>query len=236
MPSNPVPSDDSLSDEEVVTLSWECSDPDGNDVTFDLYFGETGVPVLLAEGLTSNSYTFVDARKSGTYYWKVVARDRKSSSESPVWTFIVDSRTTEIRINTTSSGAAIYKDVYDIPVLVRLDNTNFDFSEFGPNGDKAGLSFTRKGAPGKLPCQIDYWERNRAAIWVLLDTLKGNDDSQVIRMSWGEGYENGSDGTKVFDVEKGFVGVWHLEESRPAIGNQGLYQDATQTGTMVMTW
>ena len=230
VPSNPVPSDDSLSDEEVVTLSWECSDPDGNDVTFDLYFGETGVPVLLAEGLTSNSYTFENAWKSGTYYWKVVARDRKSSSESPVWTFIVDSRTTEIRINTTSSGAAIYKDIYDIPVLVRLDNTNFDFSEFGPDGDKAGLSFTRKGAPGKLPYQIDYWERNQAGIWVLLDTLKGNDDSQVIRMSWGEGYENGSDGTKVFDVEKGFVGVWHLEESRPATGNQGLYQDATANG------
>jgi hypothetical protein len=93
VPSNPVPSDDSLSDEEVITLSWDCSDPDGNDVTFDLYFGETGVPVLLAEGLTSNSYTFVDARKSGNITGKLLPGTENRLQKSG-GTFIVDSRTT----------------------------------------------------------------------------------------------------------------------------------------------
>ncbi len=75
------------------TLSWEKAlDPDGDEVTYDLYLGKQGEPTsLLAEALTVNSFTSIDTLDFyREYQWKVIAKDAKgASTSSPVKSFFV---------------------------------------------------------------------------------------------------------------------------------------------------
>ena len=83
-------------------------------------------------------------------------------------------------INTTASGA----NVYSFPLLVRLDRSNFDFSQARDSGQD--IRFT-KSDNTPVSYEIEQWDRtnNRAAIWVKLDTIHGNNDQQYITMYWG---------------------------------------------------
>jgi len=76
-----------------------------------------------------------------------------------------------------------------------------------------------------VPYEIEQWDsaNGAAAIWVKIDTVRGNDSSQSITMFWGNPNAAGnSNGAKVFDTANGFQGVWHLSEP----GNTTAY-DAT---------
>ena len=79
-----------------------------------------------------------------------------------------------------------------------------------------------------LPHAIELWdgESGFAAIWVLLDVIKGNSRDQSIVMRWGHpGAPDISDSKTVFKRANGFVGVWHLGED----GNiePGGYKDSS---------
>ena len=52
MPTNPNPADGADNVSLDVTLSWECSDPDGDTFKYDVYFGTTQDPELVATDLT----------------------------------------------------------------------------------------------------------------------------------------------------------------------------------------
>jgi hypothetical protein len=68
---------------------WQAaSDPDGDDLVYDLYLGTTPVQSSsLVSGLTVTEY-YPSLLSSTTYYWKVVALDQNGgSSESQVWSF-----------------------------------------------------------------------------------------------------------------------------------------------------
>jgi len=71
-----------------VTLSWEASDPDGDTLEFDLYFGEQSSLSLEASNLTTKSYEPLELENEKTYYWKVVAKDPEGkTATSNVWSF-----------------------------------------------------------------------------------------------------------------------------------------------------
>ena len=73
------------------TLSWKAEDPDGDELTYDIYFGESNPPPLVAEGLAESSYTALGLKPETTYYWKVVAKDKYGiKAEGPVWSFKVE--------------------------------------------------------------------------------------------------------------------------------------------------
>ncbi len=56
-PSNPYPANGGASNVPLnVTLKWEASDPDGDTLKFDLYFGEDTNPLLKESNLTTKSY------------------------------------------------------------------------------------------------------------------------------------------------------------------------------------
>lgn len=130
-----------------------------------------------------------------------------------------------ICFNTTESGAAVYSDVYNFPVLIRLTGNNFDFSEAEENGKD--IRFTSlKGTP--LPHEIEKWDgaARYAAIWVRIDTVYGNDSTQSILMYWGNPKaQNNSNSKLVFDTASGFQGVWHLGD-----GQNDPIRDATFNG------
>jgi hypothetical protein len=120
-------------------------------------------------------------------------------------------------LNTTASGADVPAAVTGFPVLVRLAISNFSFDQARPDG--ADLRFTKSnGTP--LPYEIERWDAaaGRAEIWVKVDTVYGNNDSQNIVMYWGNpGTLSRSNGAEVFDTANGFAGAWHLGENSDSI-------------------
>jgi outer membrane protein assembly factor BamB len=87
-PTNPSPSDEQTNVSLNPTLSWEASDPDGDTVTFDIYFGTNSNPSLVESDLSTNTYNPGTLNSKVTYYWKVVAKDGKGSeTEGPIWSF-----------------------------------------------------------------------------------------------------------------------------------------------------
>ena len=70
------------------TLVWSCTDPDGDPMTYDVYFGQTVTPVLVSSAHTDTVFELASLNYSTKYYWKIVAKDNQShSTSSPTWEF-----------------------------------------------------------------------------------------------------------------------------------------------------
>jgi hypothetical protein len=134
--------------------------------------------------------------------------------------------TKKIVINTTSGsgGAGVAGMVLKFPALVRLDKTNFDFSVVNNAGSPIGF---QKPNGAAVPFQIERWDsiNGQAAIWVLVDTVFGNDSSHYLTMSWNFSGASLQNAAAVFDTANGFQAVWHFSQGAAAIA-----QDATING------
>jgi len=87
-PSNPSPANGSTQIDVNANLGWTCTDPDGNPLTYDVYFGTSSNPPLIQNNQSSNSYDPGTMNNNTTYYWKIVAWDNQSAStSSPIWHF-----------------------------------------------------------------------------------------------------------------------------------------------------
>jgi hypothetical protein len=120
-------------------------------------------------------------------------------------------------LNTTASGAGIAGNVTDFPVLLRLTQANFDFSQAKTDG--GDLRFTKvDGTP--LSYEIERWDAssNVAEVWVKTDTVFGNNNSQYVIFYWGNpNAASASNGPAVFDTGSGFQGVWHMGQSQAPV-------------------
>jgi len=133
--------------------------------------------------------------------------------------------TRPIIINTSVSGAGVSGDVVGFPLLVRLDGGSFDFSGAEPGGTDIRFS---KPDGTHLPYQIEQWDdaSQQAAIWVRMDTVYGDNDTQSIIIHWGKPSAiDRSDGRAVFNTSSAFTGVWHYAEDPSGVAPQML--DAT---------
>jgi len=90
MPSNPTPSDGSNNISLYQILSWQCSDPDSDPLTYDVYFGTASMPPKAVSDLTEASYD-PDLEENTTYYWRIVAKDSEDSTASFIWNFTTGS-------------------------------------------------------------------------------------------------------------------------------------------------
>src|SRR5690606_19712194 len=128
-----------------------------------------------------------------------------------------------ITTNTQASGANIPANVYNFPVLVRLGSAESAILSAANGGNS--IRFAKMDDSPARPYQIESWSCTAAAIWVKLDTVKGNDSVAAFRMHSGNA--NAADesrGPAVFDTTNGFVAVWHLNEA------SGNVADATGKG------
>jgi hypothetical protein len=118
--------------------------------------------------------------------------------------------------------------IVDFPLLVRLNEQNFNFSQTLPYGED--VRFTKiDGA--SLSFEIEQWDTltKSAAVWVRIDTIFGNKTEQQFMMRWGDTTAHSrSIGAEVFNKAKGFAGVWHLDEN-PGNGSN-LIKDRTGNG------
>jgi hypothetical protein len=153
-------------------------------------------------------------------------------SESRISQFSAWKYNKKITLTTSASGAGVAGNVTDFPVLVRLNSTVFDFAQAGSDG--ADVRFAKPdGTP--LSFEIEQWNSaaSSAQIWVKVDTVFGNNDSQSFQMYWGVStagstdppqgpVSSSSNSAAVFDTAAGFQAVWHLNQP-----DNALVKDAT---------
>ncbi len=88
IPSDEYPKDGSINVLLNVSLSWTGGDPDGDTVTYDVYFGDSSPPPKIVDNQTNTSYDPSTLDINSKYYWKIVARDEHgASTEGSIWNF-----------------------------------------------------------------------------------------------------------------------------------------------------
>jgi hypothetical protein len=86
-PYSPIPGDGAQDQALDAQLIWSCSDPDGDPLTYDIFFGTVMDPPGVATGQTDTTYNPGLLDSSTTYYWQIIAHDPRISRTGPIWSF-----------------------------------------------------------------------------------------------------------------------------------------------------
>lgn len=88
IPSFPLPNNEAVGENLTINLSWTCTDPEGDPLLFDIYFGDESPPPLVETGWSEKFYVKKVLSTNTKYYWKIIARDDKEhESEGLIWQF-----------------------------------------------------------------------------------------------------------------------------------------------------
>jgi len=91
-PTNPVPYNGESDVQENPILHWIGDDPDGDIVTFDVYFGIHSPPPKVVNNQSGLSFHPGILQYQTTYYWQVIAWDCFGGSTSSIlWSFTTKS-------------------------------------------------------------------------------------------------------------------------------------------------
>jgi len=129
------PANESTSIDINADITWQGSDPDGDPVTYDVYFGITTPPPLVMSNQSGTSFNPGQMNSNTTYYWKLVAWDDKGASkEEPIWWFV-----TREEINTPPNAPTIYCEGVILNLFVFIKSNveyEFDFVASDLNQDE----------------------------------------------------------------------------------------------------
>jgi len=152
-PTAPVaitPADEETDIDLGVTLRWSCDDPEGDDLTYDLYTGSSSPPATYVLTTSDTFYAPGTLSYETTYFWQIVAYDDfGDTTQGDIWSFTTEvndpptaasnpvpaSGSTDIGIDTTLTWNSssdeeghsfyyrIYGDTVTPPVTVVEDST-----------------------------------------------------------------------------------------------------------------
>jgi hypothetical protein len=90
-PSNPNPPDQAAIQQTNSVLSWECSDPDGDAISYDVFYGTSNPPTeKIAANSSDRQVTIGNMQIGKTYFWLVVAKDSKGATTyGDIWKLMV---------------------------------------------------------------------------------------------------------------------------------------------------
>ena len=92
-PRNPAPSDESVNNPVIVTLSWSCGDPDIGDIlTYDVLAGKENPPEKIwVKDISENSFVLGQCCPDTMWYWQIIARDNNNAeTRGPVWCYMTN--------------------------------------------------------------------------------------------------------------------------------------------------
>jgi hypothetical protein len=185
-PNNPNPEDDEADVDIDADLSWSCSDPDGNPLTYDVYFGTNSPPPLVSSNQPIKSYEPGTMNYSTTYYWQIKAKDIYGlTTMGPEWSFTTedppvnyppdfsDENPLNDSINvpiTTSSLSVLISDPEGDSFNWTIE-TSPDIGSVSGNADNNGTKI----------CSVSSLEKNTLYTWYVnaTDSGSGNTTSDV---------------------------------------------------------
>jgi len=87
-PSDPTPVNYATEIDVNANLSWTGGDPDGDTVTYYIYFGTNSNPPLYKPNHNNTSFDPGEMISNTTYYWKIVSMDNYGETTTgPIWEF-----------------------------------------------------------------------------------------------------------------------------------------------------
>ncbi len=86
-PFNPYPAHSSTNISLDLTLSWDSYDQDGDNLYYDLYFGESGNLIKIATNLKIPEYYIDNLDYNTVYQWYVVVKDQEYNTIGQEWKF-----------------------------------------------------------------------------------------------------------------------------------------------------
>ncbi len=90
-PHSPVPSDQAVNQAINLTLAWQCVDPQGDSLAYDVYLGTSNPPSLASSTFGVETCSVGPLVHATTYYWMIAARDNDANLVSgPVWSFTTE--------------------------------------------------------------------------------------------------------------------------------------------------
>jgi len=90
-PNSPIPENGAINQSIEVDISWTCTDPDGDPITYDVYFGIEATPPQITTGQTETTYDPGTLENNTEYFWKIVAYDDHSNTtEGSEWSFTTE--------------------------------------------------------------------------------------------------------------------------------------------------
>jgi nitrous oxidase accessory protein NosD len=115
-PSHPYPPDNATNI-YFNSFSWLGGDPEGDDVTYDIFYGNTTPPPLRKANWTEWHYRpNKNLEFNTTYYWKIRAWDEYgASTEGPLWNFTTIEETLPPYGPTIGLPGVNYTFFFDIP-------------------------------------------------------------------------------------------------------------------------
>jgi len=112
-PSSPNPQNNSLDQSTILTLSWTCTDPDQDPLTFDVYFGTSSNPPLIQTNILNANFNPGVLDHNTTYYWKIIVKDNhEHSTESPTWFFNTESESYDWELIDCNTDESLRKIVF----------------------------------------------------------------------------------------------------------------------------
>jgi len=167
VPSAPNPANQSTGVSLTTDLSWTGGDPDGDPVTYDVFFGTGGAPPKVASNQSSLTYDPGTLEYSTVYYWKIVAWDNHSvSSEGPVWHFTTKANNPPVfgapSPSNGSSGVSLSL-TWSIPIS-DPEGDSFDWTIQCNNGQTNGSTGASNGTKTLSLSDLSYHSTYK--VWV----------------------------------------------------------------------
>ena len=124
-----------------------------------------------------------------------------------------------ITVDTTPDGADIDETIASFPLLVRLDDGNFQFDQASPDG--ADLRFVDTSG-NTLDYEMDSWhpEQGTASVWVLVPNIQGGSRANQLLLYYGNPFATSlSSGPSVFAR---FDLVLHMSNTADGVTSQSI--------------
>lgn len=76
----------------TLTLKWECIDPENQELLYDIYFGDKidALKIMSKDQKEQEYEIFFELYPETTYFYKIIAKDKKNLLESPLRQFSTD--------------------------------------------------------------------------------------------------------------------------------------------------
>ena len=148
-----APADQATAVSKAIALTWTATDPESDNLTYDIYLGTTAAPGPVATGLTAATYS-PTLDFNTTYYWKVVAKDPYGGvNTSAVFSFTTDVFHPDFSVfsGIAAEACAKFSASKTFDVIAKVNTVANTVTLFTPLGDAmvyAGWGTVYSGAHG----------------------------------------------------------------------------------------